>query len=242
VGVPTCTVVIPTLNERHTLPLLVDGLMALPGIDVLIVDDASPDGTGELAEGLAVRFPGRVEVLHRPGRGGLGSAYAAYVHGMQHALSGSSDLIAQMDADLSHDVRYLPELIAAARAADLVIGSRYVDGGGVSNWSLLREMLSRFANLYVRWITRLPIRDSTAGYRCWRRETLARLPLPALVSNGYAFQVEMAWETVRRGLRVAEVPIVFVERRDGQSKLTWAVVWESILLPWRLRQRSRDVR
>jgi dolichol-phosphate mannosyltransferase len=231
---PTCTVVIPTFNERETLPPLVNQLMAIPGVRVLVVDDASPDGTGEIANGLASAFPGRVDVLHRAGRGGLGSAY---IEGMQRALTHGSALIAQMDADLSHDVRYLPELIAAAADADLVIGSRYVPGGGVANWSFLRELLSRFANLYVRWITGLPVKDGTAGYRCWRRETLMQLPLPKLVSNGYAFQVEMAWETYQRRLRIKEVPIVFVERHHGRSKLNWFVVFESMLVPWKLRRR-----
>ena len=233
-GLPTCTVVIPTFNERETLPPLVDQLMAIPGVRVLVVDDASPDGTGQLADGLASAFPGRVDVLHRTGRRGIGSAY---VEGMQRALTHGTALVAQMDADLSHDVRYLPDLIAATAHADLAIGSRYVPGGGVSNWSFARRLLSLFANRYVRLITGLPIKDGTGGYRCWRRETLIELPLPKLVSNGYAFQVEMAWETFQRRLRITEVPIVFVERRQGRSKLNWFVVFESMLLPWRLRRR-----
>ena len=211
-GSPTCTVVIPTFNERETLPSLVDRLMAIPGVRVLVVDDASPDGTGQLADTLVSAFPGRVEVLHRTGRGGIGSAY---VEGMQRALTHGTALVAQMDADLSHDVRYLPDLIAATADADLAIGSRYVPGGGVSNWSFGRRLLSRFANRYVRLITGLPVKDGTGGYRCWRRETLIELPLPKLVSNGYAFMVEMAWETFQRRLRITEVPIVFVERRQG---------------------------
>lgn len=231
---PICTVVIPTFNERETLPPLVNQLMAIPGIRVLVVDDASPDGTGEIANGLGSTFPGRVDVLHRPARGGLGSAY---IEGIQQALTHGSALIAQMDADLSHDVRYLPDLMAATANADLVIGSRYVPGGGVSNWSFLRERLSRFANIYVRWITGLPVKDATAGYRCWRREMLMQIPLSKLVSNGYAFQVEMAWEAFQRGLRIKEVPIVFVERHHGRSKLTWFVVFESMLVPWKLRRR-----
>jgi len=209
--------------------------MEFPGVRVLVVDDGSPDGTGQIAETLSSTFPGRLEVMHRPRPAGLGSAY---IDGMQHALGYQTDLIAQMDADLSHDVRYLPDLIAAASTADLVIGSRYVPGGGVSNWSLDRRLLSRFANFYVRVVTGLRVRDATAGYRCWRRETLRQLPLERLKSSGYSFQVEMAWETVRRGLRVAEVPIVFVERTQGRSKMNWPVIMESIWLPWRLR-RSR---
>lgn len=232
---PTCAVIIPTYNERDTLPQLIRQLMEVSGVRVLVVDDGSPDGTGQIAENLSSAFPGRLEVMHRPRPAGLGSAY---IDGMQHALAYQTDLIAQMDADLSHDVRYLPDLIAAAATADLVIGSRYVPGGGVSNWSLDRRLLSRFANLYVRAVTGLRVRDATAGYRCWRRETLRQLPLERLKSSGYSFQVEMAWETVRRGLRVAEVPIVFVERTQGRSKMNWPVILESIWMPWRLR-RSR---
>lgn len=209
--------------------------MELPAVRVLVVDDGSPDGTGHIAENLSSTFPGRLEVMHRPRPAGLGSAY---IDGMQHALGYQTDLIAQMDADLSHDVRYLPDLIATASTADLVIGSRYVPGGGVSNWSLDRRLLSRFANFYVRAVTGLRVRDATAGYRCWRRETLRQLPLERLKSSGYSFQVEMAWETVRRGFRVAEVPIVFVERTQGRSKMNWPVILESIWMPWRLR-RSR---
>lgn len=230
---PTCAVIIPTYNERETLPHLIRQLMELPGVRVLVVDDGSPDGTGEIAENLSSTFPGRLEVMHRPRPTGLGSAY---IDGMQRALGYQTDLIAQMDADLSHDVRYLPDLMAAAATADLVIGSRYVPGGGVSNWSLDRRLLSRFANLYVRVVTGLRVQDATAGYRCWRRDTLRQLPLARLKSSGYSFQVEMAWETVRRGLRVAEVPIVFVERTLGRSKMNWPVILESIWLPWKLRR------
>jgi dolichol-phosphate mannosyltransferase len=237
--VRTCSVVIPTFNERDSLPLLIGQLMDVPGVRVLVVDDGSPDGTGEIADQLAATFPGRVDVMHRGRRGGLGSAY---IEGMQLALTFQTDLVAQMDADLSHDVRYLPALIAATATADLAIGSRYVPGGGVSNWSRDRQALSRFANTYVRIVTGLSVRDATAGYRCWRRATLLQLPLTKLKSNGYSFQVEMLWETVRRGLRVVEVPIVFVERAQGRSKLNWATILESIWLPWRLRLGGHDGR
>ena len=227
--------VIPTFNERENLPIVVSQLMQLPRVRVLVVDDGSPDGTGDIADGLAAQFPGRVDVLHRTERRGLGSAY---IEGMQRALLTDTDLVAQMDADLSHDVGYLPDMIAATASADLVIGSRYVPGGGVSNWPINRRLLSRFANIYVRVVTGLRIEDATAGYRCWRRETLQALPLSDLTSSGYSFQVEMAWETVQRGLRVVEVPIVFVERARGYSKLNRSVVVESALLPWRLRRRK----
>ena len=235
---PTCTVVIPTFNERENLPILVGQLMELPRVRVLVVDDGSPDGTGEIADRLAAQFPGRLDVLHRTERRGLG---AAYIAGMQRALTFETDLIAQMDADLSHDVRYLPDLIAATATADLVLGSRYVPGGGVTNWPLNRWLLSRFANLYVQVVTGLGIRDATAGYRCWRRETLLRLPLRTLKSNGYSFQVEMLWETTGRGLRVVEVPIVFVERAQGRSKMDRSVILESVFMPWRLRRKRVSV-
>ena len=238
-AVPTCAIVIPTYNERETLPQLIRQLMEVSGVRVLVVDDGSPDGTGEIAERLGASHPGRIDVMHRPGRGGLGSAY---IQGMQRALTWDTDLIAQMDADLSHDVRYLPALIAATSGADLAIGSRYVPGGGVSNWSLDRRVLSRFANSYVRIVTGLSVRDATAGYRCWRRATLMQLPLDTLKSNGYSFQVEMLWETLRRGMRVVEVPIVFVERAQGRSKLNWKTILESIWLPWRLRLGEHDGR
>jgi dolichol-phosphate mannosyltransferase len=155
---------------------------------------------------------------------------------MERAISHNTELVAQMDADLSHDVRYLPDLIAAAATADLVIGSRYVPGGGVANWSWDRRLLSRFANFYVRTLTGLGVRDATAGYRCWRRDALRALPLTKLRTSGYAFQVEMVWETTRRNMRVAEVPIVFIERVQGRSKLNWSAIRESIVLPWRLRR------
>src|SRR4030095_2222531 len=181
---PTCTLVIPTFNERENLPIVVSQLMQLPRVRVLVVDDGSPDGTGDIADGLAAQFPGRADVLHRTERRCLGSAY---IEGMQRALLSDTDLVAQMDADLSHDVRYLPDMIAATASADLVIGSRYVAGGGVSNWPINRRVLSRFANIYVRVVTGLRIEDATAGYRCWRRETLQALPLSALTSSGYSF-------------------------------------------------------
>lgn len=225
---------IPTFNERENLPVLVGQIMNVPHTRVLVVDDASPDGTGEVAEGLRSTHGERIDVVHRAGRAGLGTAYVA---GMQRAIATGADVVAQMDADLSHDVAYLPAMIAAADHAELVIGSRYVPGGGVANWSRNREWLSRFANQYVRLITGIPVVDCTAGYRCWRREALQRLPLDSLVSNGYAFQVEMTWEAYRRGMRLTEVPIVFHERRHGRSKLSWAVVFESMVLPWRLRSR-----
>jgi len=228
-------VIIPTYNERDNLPGLVRAVLANDGYRVLVVDDASPDGTGALADELAGEFIGRVDVLHRTGPRGLGRSY---VDGLQHALKGSADLICQMDADWSHDPSYLPSLVEAAANHDVVIGSRYLNGVSVVNWPLQRIILSTFANRYVRAVTHLSPRDCTSGYRCWRREALAKLPLERVVSDGYAFLVEMLFEAARRGARIGEVPIIFVERRKGVSKLSTGIVFESLLTPWRLQFRS----
>ncbi len=228
--------VIPTYNERDNLPDLVRAVLAHPGCSVMVVDDGSPDGTGELADGLAGEFPGRVEVVHRTGKRGLGRSY---VDGLQRALAaGRADLVCQMDADWSHDPKYLPSLIAACGEFDVVIGSRYLHGVSVVNWPLRRIILSSFANRYIRAITRLDVNDCTSGFRCWRRETLAQLPLDRVVSDGYSFLTEMIFEAHLRGARVGEVPIIFVERRQGTSKLSGGVLLEAALTPWRLRLRS----
>jgi dolichol-phosphate mannosyltransferase len=224
-------VVIPTYNERENLPGLVRAVLAQPEYGVLVVDDDSPDGTGAVADDLGREFPGRVEVLHRTGRRGLGRSY---VEGLQQALRGPAAYICQMDADWSHDPKYLPALVAALEDHDVAIGSRYVNGVSVVNWPLRRIILSAFANRYIRAITRLPARDCTSGYRCWRREMLARVPLEHVVSDGYAFLVELLYDAVRVGARIVEVPIIFVERREGASKLSRGVVLESIVAPWRL--------
>jgi dolichol-phosphate mannosyltransferase len=229
--VRTALVVVPTYNELANLPLLAAGLMEHPNLRLLVVDDQSPDGTGELADGLAREHAGRIRVLHRTGRRGLGRSY---VDGLREALREPVDVICQMDADLSHDPVQLPALIAAADQSDVVIGSRYVPGGRVVNWPLRRRLLSRFANLYVRTVTRLTVHDCTSGYRCWRRDALAGLPLDRLSSDGYAFLVEMLYAAARRGCRVSEVPITFVERRLGESKLSREVVMESAIAPWRI--------
>jgi len=224
-------VVVPTYNERGNLPVLVDALMRQPGLRLLIMDDQSPDGTGALAESLALEHHGRIDVVHRTGRRGLGRAY---VDGFRQAIREPVDVICQMDADLSHDPSQLPDLIRAAEHADVVIGSRYIPGGRIVNWPKRREFLSRFANVYVRAITRLKTHDCTAGYRCWRRETLARLPLDRFISDGYSFQIETLFTAARLGCRIVEVPITFVERREGQSKVSRDVLIESVIAPWRL--------
>lgn len=232
-------VIVPTYNERENLPPLIEGLLRHPGVRVLVVDDQSPDGTGAIADGLAAQYPGRVEVMHRTGRRGLGRSY---IDGIKQAIHEPVDLICQMDADFSHDPARLPALMAATRDADVAIGSRYIPGGAIENWPLRRLLLSRFANIYVRLITRLTARDCTSGFRCWRRETLAALPLDGFVSDGYSFIVEMLYAASIRGARIAEVPITYVERRQGQSKMSQSVILESAVTPWRLiatRGRTR---
>jgi dolichol-phosphate mannosyltransferase len=228
-------VVVPTYNERENLPGLVAALVSQPETRVMVVDDNSPDGTGALADDLSRQFPGRVEVMHRTGKRGLGRSY---IDGLQKALQSSAEFICQMDADWSHDPKYLPAMVDACKAADVVIGSRYLNGVSVVNWPLRRIVLSAFANRYIRGITGLRARDCTSGYRCWRREMLARMPLASMVSDGYAFLVEMLFEAHRRGARIGEVPIIFVERRQGVSKLSGSVLLESGLTPWRLKLRS----
>jgi dolichol-phosphate mannosyltransferase len=236
----TALVIVPTFNERENLPVLASGLMALPNVELLVVDDHSPDGTGDLADELARTYPGRIDVLHRTERPGLGRSY---IDGIRRGLTRQLDVICQMDCDLSHDPAQLPALIAATDRADVVIGSRYVPGGRVVNWPLRRRFLSRFANVYIHAITRLAARDCTSGYRCWKRDTIAALPLDRFDSNGYSFLVEMLYAAAATGCRIAEVPITFVERRQGVSKLTSGVLLESAATPWRVvAQRSRFVR
>jgi dolichol-phosphate mannosyltransferase len=228
-------VVLPTYNERENLPLIVPALLGIDGVRILIVDDRSPDGTGELADRFAAESGGRVAVLHRQGTRGLGRAY---LDGLRHALQTNANVICQMDADLSHQPSDLPRLLQAAREADVVVGSRYVEGGRIVNWPARRATLSKNANRYIRAIGGLSVHDCTGGFRCWRREVLARLPFSRMRSEGYAFTVELLWEAVRAGFRVKEVPITFVERRHGASKLNRGVLFESVLLPWRLMARS----
>jgi dolichol-phosphate mannosyltransferase len=229
-------VVVPTYNERENLPLLVPAVLAHDDVRMLIVDDGSPDGTGTLADELAQQYQGRIEVMHRTGLRGLGRSY---VDGLKRALETDARLICQMDADLSHNPEYLPALIAAANHHDVVIGSRYLQGISVVNWPLHRIVLSTFANRYIKLVTGLTPADCTSGYRCWRRETLAKLRLDRVVTEGYAFLVEMLFEAVRAGANIGEVPIIFVERRQGQSKISSKVLVESLIAPWRLAFRGR---
>jgi dolichol-phosphate mannosyltransferase len=229
----TALVLIPTYNERENLPLIVAGVLGQPDTTVLVIDDGSPDGTGALADELAKQHPGRLSVMHRSGLRGLGRSYC---DGFRAALASQADFVCQMDADLSHDPRFLPALIASARGgAGLTIGSRYMPGGRVENWPVRRVMLSAVANTYIRTVTGLRVRDCTSGFRCWRREALARIPLDQIASDGYSFLVEVTFQAATAGVAIAEVPIVFVERRQGSSKLSTSVLLESIVTPWRLR-------
>jgi len=227
-------VVVATYNERENLAALVAAILRHPGYRVIVVDDNSPDGTGKIADALAAESPGLVQVIHRTGPRGLGRSL---VDGMKRALADGADLIFEMDADWSHNPDYLPALAAAAENADLVIGSRYLNGVSVVNWPLHRIMLSSLANRYIRFVTNLSARDCTSGYRCWRRDGLARVPLDNVISDGYAFLVETLYLARAHGCRVSEVPIIFVERRQGSSKISSSVLMESIVVPWRLRLR-----
>lgn len=229
-------VVIPTYNERENLPRLVPAVLEKhPHLEVLVVDDASPDGTGEIAESLA-RETGRVRILHRTGKLGLGTAYVA---GFEYALSRDYDHVLQMDADFSHRPQDLPQLLEAIDTADLVIGSRNIPGGRVENWSLLRRFISKGGSFYARNILKMPIGDCTGGFKCWRREALEALNLAGVGSNGYGFQVEMNYLSHRAGLRIVEVPIVFPDRTAGRSKMSSKIVLEAALLVWKLRFRRR---
>lgn len=218
--------VIPTFNEVENLAEVVDRVRrAAPAVDILIVDDSSPDGTGELADRLAAADP-QIRVLHRAAKEGLG---AAYIHGFRVALEAGYDVIGEMDADGSHLPEQLPSLLAAIETSDLVIGSRWIPGGSVVNWPLGRRLLSRGGNLYTRLLLGIPVRDATAGFRLFRRETLEAVGLGRVQALGYVFQVELAYRTLLAGLEVREVPIRFVERVRGDSKMTPEVARESLV-------------
>ena len=228
-------VVIPTYNEAGNIEKITEEVLKQPvAVDILIVDDNSPDGTGDIADTLAAtpKTAGRVHVLHRPGKEGLGRAYLA---GFAWALAHGYEAVVEMDADLSHDPLYLKSMIDAAETADVVIGSRYLNGISVINWPLSRILLSWGANKYVRIVTGLLVNDCTSGYRLYHRRVLESLDLPNVRSNGYSFQVEMTFRAQLCGFRIVEVPIIFMERRAGQSKLSKGVVWESLLMPLKLR-------
>jgi dolichol-phosphate mannosyltransferase len=228
-------VVVPTYNERENIGQLVDAIRKLPGpIHILIVDDNSPDGTGEIADDLSRRYPGEVFVQHRQRKEGLGRAYVA---AFQHVLKNfSHDFVIQMDCDFSHDPSYIPQFLNAAADAELVIGSRYLTGVNVVNWDFKRLLLSKFASLYVRLVTGMPFSDLTGGFKCWRRETLQALPFDRIFSMGYLFQVETTYRTWKiRRFRIAEIPIIFYERNLGRSKIHPGIIFEAFLGVIRLR-------
>ena len=225
-------VVIPTYNERENIPLLLPRVLEYPELSVLVVDDGSPDGTGDL---VAAELPSneRVHLLRRAGKQGLGTAYVA---GFRYALERGADYVFEMDADFSHDPRYLPDLLHAAETAyDLVIGSRYVPGGGTTDWGLMRQLISRGGNIYARLILGLPLSDMTGGYRCYRRTALQAINLDRIRSNGYSFQIEMAYRVHQAGLRIGEVPIMFPDRRVGASKMSKNIVLEALANVVKLR-------
>jgi dolichol-phosphate mannosyltransferase len=226
-------IIIPTYNERENLEELLRLIFAqpIPDLHVLVIDDNSSDGTGALADELKSRDP-RVEVMHRPAKLGLGSAYVA---GFRHALDHGYDLVFEMDADFSHRPDSLPEFIREVAEADLVLGSRYLHGVTVVNWPLTRLILSYGANLYTRIITGLPIKDSTGGFKCFRRQVLESLDLDRVKSDGYGFQIEINYKAWRKRFRIKEIPILFVDRRAGTSKMSRRIVWEAAWLVWRLR-------
>ena len=225
-------IIIPTYNELDNIQRLIPELMALdPAIRVLVVDDNSPDGTGKLVDDMA-RENDRISVLHRPAKLGLGSAYVA---GFKYAVQQDVDCVFEMDADFSHDPAMVPEFIEQIKSCDVVIGSRYISGINVVNWPMSRLLLSYFANFYTRLVTGMTIRDATSGYKCFRREVLESINLDDVRSDGYAFQIEMNFRCWRKGYRLQEIPIIFVDRRSGTSKLSQGVINEAVWIVWWLR-------
>jgi dolichol-phosphate mannosyltransferase len=232
---PRKIVVIPTYNERENVPRIVPQVLAQdPEIEVLIVDDSSPDGTGAVVEELRAREP-RVHLITRAERQGLGPAYKA---GMTHALGMGADLIVQMDADFSHPPSVLPDFFRMAEQADVVLGSRYLNGITVVNWPIERLLLSYFGTAYIRRVTNLPVRDTTGGFKCWRRGALEAVDVSRVRSNGYAFQIEMNYRAWRKGLHIREVPIIFLDRTLGDSKMTKRISLEALWIVWWLRARD----
>jgi len=229
-------VIIPTYNESENIESLLDKILLLPlGLEVLVVDDGSPDGTGDLVAARVAK-DARIHLLRRPGKMGLGSAYR---DGFRYALDRGAQLIFEMDADFSHDPDSLADLIEAVADVDVVLGSRYLDGKvTVVNWPLGRLFLSYFANLYTRWVTGLPVYDATGGFKCFRRRALEAIRLDRVRSDGYSFQIEMSFKCWKKGFRIKEVPIVFVDRRHGVSKMNRRIIWEAAGMVWRLRLTS----
>ncbi|MCJ7625526.1 MAG: polyprenol monophosphomannose synthase [Anaerolineaceae bacterium] len=236
------TIVIPTFNEAENIPKIVTSIFDLniPNLKILIVDDNSPDGTGQIAEELGKKHLGRVETIHRKGKLGLGTAY---IHGFRHAMAMGADALGQMDADFSHPTQKIPELIEALKTSDLASGSRYIPGGSLDEgWPVWRKGLSQFGNFYARTILRLPMRDVTGGFRLWRKETLAGMPLDTIRSNGYVFQVEMAYVAHRLGFSFKEVPFHFADRRWGTSKMSFRIQFEAAIRVWQLLWMHRNLK
>lgn len=236
------TIVIPTYNEAENLPKLVSALFSLPEpeLGLLIVDDNSPDGTGKIADQLSLETNGRVQVMHRAGKMGLGSAY---IQGFRRAIELGAEAVGEMDADFSHPVEKVPELMRTIESCDAVIGSRYVAGGKLDErWPFWRKGLSSFGNFYARTILGLPIRDVTGGFRLWKRTTLQGMPLERIRSNGYIFQVEMTYVATRLGYKFKEIPIYFADRRWGQSKMSFRIQIEAALRVWQLPGMYKDLR
>lgn len=236
------TIVIPTYNEVENLPLLFERVFALRDADIriLIVDDNSPDGTGQLAEDLSAAYDGRIKVHHRAGKLGLGTAYN---EGFRIALADGAEAIGQMDADFSHPIEKIPQMIALLEECDLAIGSRYVPGGKLDEtWPFYRKWLSGFGNFYARTILGLPIKDVTGGFKFWRAETLRAMPLDKIRANGYMFQVEMNYVAYRLGFSMKEIPIYFQERTKGKSKMNFAIQREAAVRTWGLRKRYKDLK
>jgi dolichol-phosphate mannosyltransferase len=225
-------IIVPTYNERDNIPLLLDRLMALPyDLHVLVVDDNSPDGTADLVKARMATEP-RIHLLQRPGKLGLGSAYR---DGFRYALDQGAEYIFEMDADFSHDPDAIGSFLEAARDADVVLGSRYLHGVRVVNWPLKRLILSRAANVYTHLVTGLPVHDATGGFKCFRRRALEGIRLDRVRSDGYAFQIEVSFKCWKRGFKIREIPIVFVDRRAGVSKMNRRIIWEAAGMVWRLR-------
>jgi len=228
-------VVIPTYNERQNISALIPAIQQIvPELHILVVDDNSPDGTGQAVLEIAAGQPEKISLLSRPGKAGLAQAYSV---GFKEALRRGYDLILQMDADFSHDPVYLPAFVQSAAPFDLVLGSRYMRGVNVVNWDFKRLILSKMASVYVRFVTRMPFSDLTGGFKCWKRESLEKIDLDRVFSNGYLFQIEMTWKAYRKGSRIGEIPIIFYEREIGRSKINSRIIleaiWGVLTLPFR---------
>lgn len=228
-------VVVPTFDEAENIPRLIPAVLGqAPHLDMLVVDDGSPDGTADLVKAMQKNDP-RIHLIERPGKMGLGTAY---VEGFRFAIRHGYDRVFEMDADFSHDPAEIPNFLAASEKADLVIGSRYTNGVRVLNWPIKRLLLSYFANVYTRFMIGLPLHDATGGFKCYRRAVLEAISLDGIRSNGYAFQIEMSFKAWKKGFRLVEIPIVFHDRRSGFSKMSKSIVYEALFMLWRLRLRS----